>query len=206
MSADLVAEFGQPEPKPNDDDGRKDKPSTLRPQDEECLIPHVSKIYHAASPPQRRAPPAIDSWSGDDGGAELLFDASIDRDVLEDDFGDFESGEQMKFSGTSANLPHDAASEAASSAPNTQAPNLLELDESIHFLVPSIETGPSRNHEEEWGEFSTAASYENAKLEDAAASERTSKEGSETEALKTWQSFEQGEATFPPYIQTLLRL
>jgi hypothetical protein len=186
MSADLFAAFG-----PHvalDDISKKEREEHTSPDiSPTVLIPGIETLdfeqrpdfYQKPSRPKQEDNQPL--WRQDDGGTDVLFDATEDAPQADDDFGDFEdanaSGENHTASSTSIHATH--VSPELSMGSNMPTTDLLGLDEEVintidpkatpnlkpdsanALLMLRVERAASKiSAEDDWGEFSAPATYE----------------------------------------------
>ncbi len=228
MSADLLAEFGQTEVLAGEDGRKAHELSSDSRQNTGALVALVPE-----APEQPVNPEKGDSLPGnirrtDDGGADILFDASVDQYDFDDDFGDFEDAKQDMTQGQSTNLLDGTVSKELSKelsiGPAVQTQSLLDVNAPNDLLRSRSSQNQVRDHEFEWGAFSVAVSEESPKK----VSLHTYREASnheqapgkdETAEVEEWQPFEHDEAetsvqnidaaqisTQPSVAETMLRL
>jgi hypothetical protein len=186
MSADLFAAFGPPgssqRPSYNQregDSGPATPPNVLIPDIETLSInQHAGRRKEPSGPKQENNQPL---WRQDEGGADVLFDATEDVPPAEDEFGDFEdanaTGESHTLS-SSANYPKQE-SRGPSLSSNIPTHDLLCLgQEDTNVTGPSVTADPrltfmesvsfsnaekpasTTRAEEDWGDFSAPDTYE----------------------------------------------
>jgi hypothetical protein len=200
MSADLLAEFGQPEP--CTDDNKKKVVSALNVTlllDNEVFVPNVSDAFSHVSLADKTEDRPENIWHRDGSGAEVLFDASTDQNGSDEDFGDFEDAEQELVQGQPVELIHDAASEETSSASVVRLQNLVDLE---GYTDPphSSKSSEGQDHEGEWGEFSAAVLSEEPRQIGTEAPRGASNPGQAAPVdsiadKEEWDPFEDGPAT-----------
>jgi hypothetical protein len=186
MSADLFAAFGPPRSsqKPNynqreGDSGPATSPNVLIPDIETLSInQHTFPHKEPSGPKQEDNQPL---WRQDEGGTDVIFDATEDAPQVDDEFGDFEdanaTGETHTVS-PSANYPKPESRGLAMSS-DMPTPDLLGLDqEDASVTGPSVTADPvlgsvgsvsfsntekptsTTPAEDEWGDFSAPDTYE----------------------------------------------
>lgn len=194
MSADLLAEFGRPESAAGDDSRKLSE-----------LIGTSLDDFEPTEFAGQRDECQASLWRTDDNGTTVLFDASIDQYDLNDEFGDFEDGEQEGLV-QPENLLHDDVLEKTPSAAAIPLQTLLDLEESTDSPHPSNHND-KQDHEDEWGDFSAAVSTEKSRqTKDGAAKPganfREALPIDETLEKEGWAAFEDGEgANFTQYSQ-----
>ncbi len=199
MSADLLAEFGQPVSSADGDDKKVYELSRMTPQDNKVLIPNISDPSDHATPPGKKDNLHRDLWRKDGNGADVLFDASADQYDLNDECGKFEHGEQESVPGQPANTLHNSASKEISPASAVKRQSLLDLEGSIN--PPEQSKGSESQHfEDEWGDFSTPVPKEEPKRSNVgvligASGHPQAPTIDETAEKEEWEPFEDGEAT-----------
>lgn len=146
MSADLLAEFGQPQSSSDENGKTVNQPSGIPACDKKNL---VADVLDASGAREQSAAGGL--WHRDDRGAEVLFDASTDQYDVEDDFGDFEVGQQEPIQDQPNDLLSNPVSKEPSSNHPVHLPDLLDLDGSVGPNEP-------QNQEDEWGEFTDVSS------------------------------------------------
>jgi hypothetical protein len=200
MSADLLAEFGQPQPSADENGMEEVSARSVTPLlDNEALIPNVSEAFsHVASAGKKEGRPE-NLWHRDGSGVEVLFDASTDQNGFDEDFGDFEDGEQELVQGQPANLINDAASEAASSTSAVRLQKSVDLEGCNDPRHPS-KSSEGQDYENEWGEFSADVSSEEPKQKSTEAPRGVSnpRQAAPVDSIadkEEWDPFEDGPAT-----------
>ena len=158
MSAELMAEFGQPNsPLAADNEKMRGVSSTPR-HDSEALVPNVLRGSDRAVLAEKMENRLGNIWHGNGNGADVLFDASTAPVEIDDDFGDFEVGEQVvSQQGRTSSSLNDATSTAPSLAPPLQYQTLLDLEGSMESAQSSTNR-QSQDHDVEWGDLSVAGS------------------------------------------------
>lgn len=160
MSADLLAEFGEPGPSCG---GGGSKVVELNrkpvPDSTKVLIADIPDITNeAASACGSESGTTQALWHKDQKGADVLFDVSTDTYNIDDEFGDFEHGEQATAEVQHSDILDRATYGQAPLNPAQQSPSLLDSDRPVGSLQP-MEGSESRSHEDEWGDFSTPATF-----------------------------------------------
>jgi hypothetical protein len=193
MSADLLAEFGGPGSSSAHYDTRvRELGSNSAPD-----IPDEPDILNEEAPVGRRKSGTAENlWHKDEKGADVLFDASTDTYDLDDEFGDFENGEQEPAEDQQADKLHNSANKDAPPYAARQFQGLLDFDGPIGS-PKRLERDEICHHEDEWGDFSTSTTFstEQPKQEDLSVYTRASDSGKAT-ALdrkaeeETWEPFE----------------
>jgi hypothetical protein len=179
MSADLLAEFGLPMSSGHDDLKQAHKSSDVAPQQTRALIPDFPDASSVVSPVLKGGgePPEY-LWHTDSNGADILFDASGDHYGLH---------------------VYDSEQEGAPAGSAIHSQSLLDLEGSID--PPQSSRGSeSQNHEDDWGDFSTAISHEEPKQEElglsaGASSHEKVPDVVENAEKEEWDTFEDGDPT-----------
>ena len=200
MSADLLAEFGQTESSTGEAGRKAYELSSDSPQDKDVLIAIVpDDPEHAANPDKGDSLPG-NIWRTDNGGADVLFDASVDQYDLDDDFGDFEDAKQEVAQGQPMNLLDGTVSKEPSSGFTVQTQSLLDLRAPNDPLkLPPSSESQNRDHKFEWDAFSVAVSKERPKkvglhVSTEASNNEQAFTMDETAEVEDWEPFEYGEA------------
>jgi hypothetical protein len=176
MSADLLAEFGQPMSSDHEDLKQAHKYSDVAPQQTRALIPDASSVVAPVLKGGGEPPEYL--WRTDSNGADVLFDASGDHYGLH---------------------VYDSEQKGASAGSAMHSQSLLDLEGSID--PPQSSRGSeSQNHEDDWGDFSIAISREEPKQEDLGLSAGASSHEkvpavAENAEKEGWDTFEDGEPT-----------
>jgi hypothetical protein len=151
MSADLLAEFGQPEASKGQGNRDFTGNESLR-RSGGNLIPPISEESLGTQGGNGKGKQQEELWHTDEGGADVLFDVSTDQYDLDDEFGDFE-GEQPEDSQNQLPDLLDTAS-INETTKTSKTPPLDLLDSDIN---PSpLQSARTNNVHDEWGDFSTA--------------------------------------------------
>lgn len=200
MSADLLAEFGQTDSLAGKDGRKAYELSSNSRQDNEVLIAIVADApEHGANSDEGDRLPG-NTWHRENGGVNVLFDASIDQsDLDDDDFGDFEDAKQEIPQGQPMDLLDGTVSKEPSTGPNVQAQSLLGTK--APGDPPQSQSSESQNKDQEleWGAFSVATSKEKPKeislhaFSGASNHEQVSTLD-DTADVEEWEPFEYDEA------------
>lgn len=198
MSADLLAEFGEPEASAGEDGKKVYELSSMPPQHNEALIPNISDARYDAAPAGKTKDLPVNLWRRADEGADVLFDALADQYDLDDEFGDFQDGKQEMPQGQPASLHHNTVSREMLSASTVQFQSLLDFDGSLDPLDPP-KNSRSQEHDVEWGDFSTAVSKDKPKEDDIGLPTEASNYGQaftidDAREMEGWEPFEDVEA------------
>lgn len=191
MSADLLAEFGPP--RPGTDEHAKKERQSVSLQPNKTLVPALVD----ASLPCEEKTDLHNLWCKENNGTEVLFDCSTDQFDSNDEFGDFEYGEQEIAQSTSSSLTPDTTREKTTSAAVIPSQALLDLEGSVESSE-MFKCNESQHIEEEWGDFTAAISKEEPKPESMNSPRVSSKSLQAVTIDKTanedrWEPFEDGE-------------
>ena len=233
MSADLFAAFGPDasshtasKGKQEEDRAPATKSHVLVPVIEDLETEHQDDLYQNPSRPEKENRTLL---RHDDGGADVLFDATDDVHETDEDFGDFEDANAVGRNTTASPIVTHLKQESMNCIPGQSRPpidDLLGLDQEYTNTMGSTVTPTPRptvlntlstsnaqgepsttSAEDDWGDFSapTADDMSQATRVPTTKPQRITTQMSEAEQGTTedvWDPFEDGEPASSTHTQT----
>jgi hypothetical protein len=199
MSADLLAEFGQSKPKAIEGGKKSTEVSCMLSEDNKSVFPDFSTLFRNTIPTAKTQGRAERLWREEDDGSAVLFDASIDKYEVEDEFGDFEDGKPEMIIELPADLVQNPAPIKTPPAASEKSRNLLDLEEGTGTFSSSND-GDLKSLDIKWRPFFTPPSGEVPDPQIVTISTAPSRDegasvSGEQEETDEWEPFEDGQVS-----------